>query len=281
MGELTIENELLRIKVAQTGGCLVSVYDKERGMELMWQGDPATWRYQDVVIFPLVGKLRDGYLVDGTRYEFRLPHGVARWETFAVEEHTRERLVLRLESNEETLSRYPYRFCLRLIYQLEGKRYSLTYAVSNLDGKRMPYQVGAHAGFQTVGKTVRVEFDEDAALNYLPFDGILHRPARQLSPNGTLELCKEVYDEKTSLVLDHPCGGCTVIREDGVKLRYQWQDAPYVTLWGFSKGGEFLCVEPWWGICEEEAAPRELERKTDLYYADARESHHTYSCEII
>ena len=277
----TIENEVLRVEVAQTGGSLVSVYDKERGMELLWQGDPESWRFQDVVIFPLIGNPTNGYEVDGKTYHFRMPHGVARWETFVVEEHSAERLVLRLESNEETLDRYPFHFRLRLIYRLEGKKYSLTYAVSNTEERPMPYQVGAHAGFQTAGKSVKVEFDQDVPLYHLAFDGLLRRPAQQLSPNGILELSKAVYDEKMSLVLDHPCTGCTVTREDGVKLRYRWDDAPHVTVWGFSNGGEFLCVEPWWGVCEGEDTPRELAKKEEMRFAGIKEQYHTYSCEIL
>lgn len=281
MCRLAIENDVLRVEVAQTGGSLTSVFDKERDQELLWQGSPESWRFQDVVIFPLIGNPSGGYEVDGKTYTFQMPHGVARWETFRVEEHSAERLVLRLESNEETLSRYPFRFCLRLIYQLEGKKYTLTYAVSHTEDRPMPYQVGAHAGFQTAGKTVRVDFDQDTPLYHLAFDGLLHRPAQQLSPNGTLELSKAVYDEKRSLVLERPCAGCTVTREDGVKLRYQWDNAPYVTIWGFSGEGEFLCVEPWWGVCEGEGTPRELAKKEEMCFAGIDERRHTYSCEIL
>lgn len=281
MCKLTIENELLKIDVNQTGGCLMSVYDKEREKELMWPGDPDSWRFQDVVIFPLIGKPANGYDVDGKTYDFRLPHGVARWETYEVEEHTPERLVLRLESNEETLSRYPYHFRLRLIYRLEGKKFSLTYAVSNTAGERMPYQVGAHAGFQTAGKAIRIEFDRPDPLRNFPFDGTMHRPSQPLSPDGVLELTSELCQEKMAFILDHPCGGCTVIRGDGIKLRYQWKDAPYVNLFGYSKGGEFMCVEPWWGICESPETSRELAEKEEMYIAGAEERSHTYSCEIM
>lgn len=281
MCKLTIENERLRVAVAQTGGNLVSVYDKEREQELMWPGDPSSWKFQDVVIFPLIGKPSNGYDVDGKTYDFRLPHGVARWETYVVDEHTQERLVLRLESNEETLSRYPYRFCLRLIYQLEGKGFSLTYAVSNTEGKRMPYQVGAHAGFQTAGRAIRVEFDRPEPLRNFPFDGLLHRPSQLLSSNGVLELTSELCQEKKAFILDHPCGGCTVTRGDGVRFHYQWKDAPYVNLFCYGNGGEFMCIEPWWGICESPETARELAEKEEMYIAGAEEQYHTYSCEIL
>ncbi len=281
MCKLTIENGLLRISINQTGGNLTSVHDKERDKELMWPGDPNSWRFQDVVIFPLIGKPTNGYDVDGKTYDFRLPHGVARWEKYTVDEHTPERLVLRLESNEETLSRYPYRFRLRLIYQLEGRKFSLTYGVSSPEEKPVPYQVGAHAGFQTVGKAIKIEFDRPDPLRNFPFDGILHRPSQPLSPNGVLELTSELCQEKKAFILDHPCDGCTVTRGDGIRFRYQWKDAPYVNLFCFGNGGEFMCIEPWWGICEGTETPRELAEKEEMYIASAEERLHTYSCEIL
>lgn len=282
MCRLSIENPFLRVEIAQTGGNLTSVYEKEKNKELLWQGDPQAWRFQDVVIFPLIGLPRGGYDVQGKTYQFRMPHGVARWEKFDVEEHTADRLVLRLESNEETLRRYPFHFCLRLIYQLTGRQYSLTYAVSNPAGEKMPYQVGAHAGFQTAGDEVTLQFEREEPIYHYPYDDVLHRPARLLAQNGRLTLSKEIFEEKRSLVLPRPRSAfCTVTRPDGIKLRYGLGDATSLTIWGFANGGHFLCVEPWWGICEGEDTPRELAQKELLCWAGKQENRHTYTCEIL
>lgn len=282
MCRITIENEKLSLTVDQVGGSLVSVFDKERNKELLWQGNPEFWKFQDVVIFPLIGNPEGGYDVDGKTYSFRIAHGVARWEKYEIEEHSENRLVLRLESNEETLSRYPFHFRLRLIYELTDKKFTLTYAVSNTAGEHMPYQVGAHAGFNTEGKTVVVEFDKKAPVYHFPFDGKIHRPTKLLTEDGRIELSKEVFEKEPTLVLDKPAvNGCTVIREDGLKFHYEWSDVPDMALWGFANGGEFLCVEPWWGIGAGDDTPRELAEKENMYFADEEENLHFYSCEII
>lgn len=282
MCELSIESDCLRVTVTRAGGNLVSVWDKRRAMELLWQPDPQAWRFQDVVIFPLIGLPAHGYDVLGNTYQFQMPHGVARWETFEVDEHSGDRLVLRLESNEETLRRYPFRFRLRMIYQLSGNRLSITYGVTSTEGEKMPYQVGAHAGFQTGGDEVSVRFEGGAKVYHYPYDGVIHRPPRLLAEDGCLVLDRKVFDEKKSLVLPRPdCDRCTVQRPDGIQLRYDLGDAPSLTIWGFANGGRFLCVEPWWGICEGESTPRELEQKEQMFFAAREEVCHTYAVEVL
>lgn len=279
---LNIENEHLCVSVSPEGGNLTSVFDKDRDIELLWPGDPETWKYQDVVIFPLIGMPDGGYEAKGGTYQFRWAHGVARWETFTVERHTTDELVLTLVSNEETLRRYPYEFRLRLRYVLRGKKFTLTYGVSSLTAEEIPYQVGAHAGFRTEGDEVVVDFDNARPVYQYPYNKFLQYPARLLAGDGHLVLNQEVYNRENSLVLKaDQTTGCTVTRPDGVRLHYTWENASTLTIWGFSKGGRFLCVEPWWGICESRDTAREITRKEQIFFAGPEERTHTYSCEIV
>ena len=281
MAVFQIENEFLRVSVSQQGGNLTSVFDKQQGKELLWQGNPDTWKYQDVVIFPLIGMPSGGYEAKGATYQFRWAHGVARWEDFTVERQTTDELVLVLTSNEETLSRYPYEFRLRLYYKLEGKKYTLTYGVSSLTDEPIPYQIGAHAGFSTAGDEVTVDFDGGQPVYQYPYCSVVQYPPRLLAKDGHLVLNKEVYERENSLVLPADgTTGCVVTRADGLRLHYTWQDATTLTIWGFSRGGRFLCVEPWWGICASRDTPREITRKEQIFFAGQEEKRHTYSCEI-
>lgn len=279
---LYLENEHLRVGILPLGGNLTSVFDKDRDKELMWQGDPAYWKYQDVVIFPLIGLPSGGYEAKGKTYQFRLAHGVARWETFAVESHTATELILSLTSNEETMQRYPYPFKLRLCYTLEQKKYTLRYEVSSLTDERIPYQIGAHAGFSTGGDEVVVKFDNAPPIYQYPYDGFVQYPAKLLAENGRLVLNSRVYDREKSLVLPtDQMTGCVVSRADGIKLHYTWKDATTLTIWGFAQGGQFLCVEPWWGICESRNTAREITAKEQIFFAGKEKRIHTYSCEVV
>lgn len=57
MAEHVMENEFLRVTVSDHGAELVSVWDKERKTERIWQADPAVWNRHAPVLFPFVGKV--------------------------------------------------------------------------------------------------------------------------------------------------------------------------------------------------------------------------------
>ena len=81
---MRIENEFLKVDVTLEGGNLTSIYDKKNNEELLYQKDERSWMGQDVVIFPVVARLKDGsYHVDGKEY-FLKNHGVIRYSKLSV-----------------------------------------------------------------------------------------------------------------------------------------------------------------------------------------------------
>lgn len=66
-----ITNGILDVTVNENGSLLDSV--KYRGEEYLWQGSEKSWKSKDIVIFPFVARLKDGwYIVDGKRYEMKI-----------------------------------------------------------------------------------------------------------------------------------------------------------------------------------------------------------------
>lgn len=51
-----LENDFLKVTIDDHGAELVSIYDKEKEHEVIWQGDPAFWGRHAPVLFPNVGK---------------------------------------------------------------------------------------------------------------------------------------------------------------------------------------------------------------------------------
>lgn len=281
METFKLENDNLSIQIAQIGGNLCSVFDKKRNKELLWPGDPNSWRFQDVVIFPLMGQPDGGYEAKGDTYSFTLAHGVARHERYTEVARTQDSVTIELCSNAETRSHYPYEFRLRLTYRLQGKGYSLTYSVSSLTDEKIPFQVGAHAGFRTEGDFVEIAFDGELPVKNYPYDGKMHETPKVLTENGRMELNRGVFDKEMSLILNaEKLRGCCVTRGDGVKLRYDFGGAPRVTVWGFFTGSHFCCVEPWWGVCESYSSPREITKKELMYFAGREPQSFTYSVSI-
>ena len=74
----TLENDILRLTVDTHGAEIHSLVAKDTGIEYIWQADPNYWQRHAPILFPIVGKLKNGqYEYDGTVY--RMPgHGFAR-----------------------------------------------------------------------------------------------------------------------------------------------------------------------------------------------------------
>ena len=49
-----LENEILRVSVADDGAELCSVVDKAGGEERLWSADPAVWNRHAPILFPFV-----------------------------------------------------------------------------------------------------------------------------------------------------------------------------------------------------------------------------------
>ena len=143
----TIENERLRVTLKSFGGEPISIYGKATACEYLWQGDAAYWAGQAPVLFPICGRLLDGYYTyEGKRYEMNL-HGFARKMEMAVEEKTDTSITFRLTDNEESRRQYPFSFVYRVRYTLSGDTLEVAYSVENTDEKTLIFAFGAHPGF--------------------------------------------------------------------------------------------------------------------------------------
>ena len=115
-----MEYELSRngmgIRVAEMGAELQSF--TACGREWMWSGDASVWGRRAPACFPWCGRLKDGYFVqDGVRYE-NGPHGFAREYPHDLAGQDEESLTFRLDWNEETWKRYPWKFRLETVEAL-------------------------------------------------------------------------------------------------------------------------------------------------------------------
>ena len=48
----------------------------------------------------------------------------------------------------------------------------------------------------------------------------------------------------------------------GYILKYRF-DAPEIAIWSKQSGGDFLCVEPWWGFSAYDDMPKEISGRRD------------------
>lgn len=139
----TLENDSLKVQVNSHGGELWSIQTKD-GAEYLWQGDETYWKDRALNLFPYIARLTEGkYMLDGKTYEMPI-HGFVNSSDLEVEEHTAQRLVLKLTDSENTREMYPFAFVYWLTYELVGNKLNVTFAVENNDKKVMYFGVGGH-----------------------------------------------------------------------------------------------------------------------------------------
>ena len=141
----TISNEQLTIQVSPHGAELCSIF--ANGKEYLWQADPAFWKRHSPVLFPIVGSIWENeYRNEGIPYTLT-QHGFARDMEFTLVSEKENEVHYRLISNEETLQKYPFPFCLEIGYRIQGKQIEVIWKVKNTGDKEMYFQIGAHPAF--------------------------------------------------------------------------------------------------------------------------------------
>ena len=296
MAEHVMENEFLRVTVSDHGAELVSVWDKKRKTERIWQADPAVWNRHAPVLFPFVGKVNGGvYRYRGKSYEMKTQHGFARDMEFTCVSEREDKLIHRLTSTEETLGKYPFAFTLYITHRFseENPRELLvSWEVINENDDTMYYSIGGHPAF------LFPENPKESRDQYwLEFPGKEHLEYLLLNPQNGLAATGTTYDLKLR-------GGCYPIEEhlfdrDALvfeggqigEVRIDRPDkTPYVTLrcagfpfvgiWS-KPDGAFVCLEPWMGRTDDDGFTGDLAEKIGVESLKARENRmYTYGIEF-
>ena len=257
----TLKNDVLTVEVSEHGAELHSI--RKGATEYLWQADPKFWARHSPVLFPIVGSVWDKlYRVDGKVYELG-QHGFARDMDFVKVEGNDTEVFYRLESNEETLKKYPWPFRLEIGYKLHGNSIDVIWRVYNPGTEDMYFQIGAHPAFYYPDYDPETEergyfsFDKSEGLECIRLkekgcvDAVTKYPL-EIPENGLLPLRKDTFDVIDTIMLqDSQIGRVTLHRNDGTPWLSLKFTAPVVGLWSPpTKNAPFICIEPWYGRCD-------------------------------
>ncbi len=103
-----LENDFLKVAIDDHGAELVSIYDKEKDREVIWQGDPRFWGRHAPVLFPNVGKHYGNHYRIGDKEYASKQHGFARDTDFTCIDSTLDSVTHQIRSTEETKEVYPF-----------------------------------------------------------------------------------------------------------------------------------------------------------------------------
>lgn len=257
----TITNGKIRVTVDELGAELKSIYSLEREMEYMWQPGNEIWDHSSLLLFPHPGRIScDRIIVDGKVYPTTM-HGFAYTSKFTVVNKTEDSLTMELRANDATRRSFPYEFCLRVDFTLEGETLTQKFTVTSDDGKTMYFCLGAHPGFYL--PLVLGESGDDYILR---FNCPQHIDQLQLQKGTNLLTGEKVpylydatdvqlndsYFNNGSLLLSGVEADYVTLmsKKSGHYVRMGIQNFPYMCLWGNAVKNYMICIEPWCGTSD-------------------------------
>lgn len=276
----TIENDLLNLTIDTKGAEIQSILHKDFGIEYMWSGDPQFWGKKSPVLFPIVGTLKnDTYQYKGRNYDMSR-HGFARDANFAVTEERRDSISFTFDSNEETLSKYPFEFTFTVLYALDDNRVNVSYIIRNNGNENMLFSVGGHPAFRvplvegTSFDDYFLEFNHFENTGRYPIlhDGLIEKnPITSIEHTNKLSLHKSLFYED-ALVFKHLNSRCVYILSSKTShgLKVDFHGFPYLGIWS-ARDADFVCIEPWCGIADSVDSTGNLEEKEGINVLPAKE----------
>lgn len=267
-----LKNEILAVSFNSFGAEMTSIVDKN-GTEYLWCGDSKYWGRHSPVLFPVVGKPRDGkFTYNGKEYAMG-QHGFARDMEFVCTKQEKEEIWFALEANEETLAKYPFAFCLEIGYRLTGNTIKVIWKVTNREEEKdMHFSIGAHPAFmcplaegeEKASYSVQMNAKERIDYYFLnPENGLLRDKKYELKlENGTHKLEEGFFDESAYVIENRQVSEVSLVNPLGETYITVCFDAPLVGIWSpEKKNAPFVCIEPWYGRCDKEDFSGTLEER--------------------
>lgn len=256
--EYELSRNGMTIRVAEMGAEVQSL--TACGREWMWSGDPSVWGRHAPACFPWCGRLKDGYFEqDGVRYE-NGPHGFAREYPHTLVGQDGASLTFRLDWNEETWKRYPWKFRLETEYRLGEGVLSSTYRVYNLDEREMPFQAGFHyalalpltPGGQTEDHELRFAGAEEPEEILTLEGGLVSGRRPRFTGMDHVKLDDHLFDQDSICLSGLRTPWIELASRTGeTAIRLGMEGFPYVLFWSKPGPMRFVCIEPWHGLPDD------------------------------
>lgn len=258
-----IKNSFIKAKIKLFGAELNSLQKIDEDLEYIWQGNPKYWARHSPVLFPIVGRLKnDSYFYKNKKYSLS-QHGFVRDKEFELIKKGEDFIEFRLKNDEETLKNYPFLFELNISYKLEKTKLIISYKVKNRSEDRLYFSIGAHPAFNI------------SSGDFLDFEDVRTSKRYFLDDKGLIYKNQEVSFTKNSLILDEEIfkNDALVFNDNNIKsiilrdknsnkiLKVEFKDFPYLGVWSKPNLAPFVCIEPWFGVADEENSNQNIEDK--------------------
>ena len=281
-----LENEKLHVEIDSFGAELKSVKNKISEQEYMWQADPTYWGRTSPVLFPFVGSVKDAaYRHEGVTYKMG-QHGFARDMEHELVAQTDSAIYFKLNSNEETMKKYPFSFVLKIGYELEDNTLKVLWEVENDSADRqLHFSIGAHPAFNCplYGEENKAGYkfyfaNVDEIHHHGHTDTGLSIEEDIILPleNNRVTVTPEYFDGSTYIIEGRQTDEVALEDPNGNRIVSVSFDMPLFALWSPpGKNAPFICIEPWCGRCDAKDFDGELSERAFNNALDAGKTFQT------
>lgn len=279
-----ISNSILKASINHAGAELFSLKNNQE-KEFIWEGNPSFWGKHSPILFPIVGTLKNNtYTIDQTEYQLSR-HGFARDMEFELIEKTENSAVFSLESNNETLKKYPFGFELQLIYSLEKTSLNIEYIVINKSERKMPFSIGAHPAIALPENfenySFKFEKEEVLKFNLLENDLISNKTEVLKTSDNLVRLNYKLFENDALVFKTLDSKSLTILENEKPYIEVDFEDFPSLGIWTKDQA-PFVCIEPWFGYSDTADNSGDLYQKEGIVLLDADQIFHSkFSIKIL
>lgn len=263
-GAVELRSDDLVARIAARGAELKSLRTRG-GTELIWQADPAWWDYSAPFLFPVIGRLRQGRIRHGASWLEIPPHGIARTSPFSLVAAEAASCTWQLDASPDHHGVYPFDFRLTVCYRLQGRGLTIDVRADNRGADVMPASIGFHPGFNWPmrggargGHALVFSSDEPDATRRPNEQGLLGERAQRLPLRDLrLDLADDLFVGGAQVLDRVRSTAVRYVDAGGPLLTVSWRNCPQLGIWT-KPGAPFICIEPWHGFADLEAAQSDL-----------------------
>lgn len=287
--KITLTNERFEV-VLDTHGAEINSFrllknEKDpAGTSYIWDGDASVWKYHAPVLFPHVGRIREGLaIIEGQECQLGV-NGFSRDLEHIIIRSNSTSAEFELTQTEETLKRFPYKFSLRTYYELTDKGLTFKTTVINTNDKPMSFSLGSHSAFNcprntdtpdTKNSDYVIEFEKKEPLTRVVCteDGFLASDKNDFSPytnpygeseNGIIPLTDKGFGNGHFFTGFSSNWVGLRNKKTGSIVKVNTKDYPYLMVWQNAGEPRFACIEPWYGTPDPAITNHKWEDKIAL-----------------
>ena len=285
-----VKKNNISFKVNELGAELKSLVCD--GKEYIWYSEPKFWKRSAPFLFPIVGSMKGHKtIINGKEYTLT-QHGFLRDQDFNVVLEEEGKLVLENQYNEETLSKYPFKYKAKVTYELIDESLKTSVEITNLGEEVMPFNIGGHPAFNCPlydGETFedyKVVFEKEETFGSpeVVVGGLLNfdNPVYSLENAKEIALKKDLFTIDTILIPKVKSKSVKLLNKEGKGIEFSYPKFSTLAIWTPYNEAPFVCLEPWIGYNDKHDTNGEYLTKDDLVKLNPNQSYEvSYTIKIL